>query len=63
MTEEHQAPAGDEQPADDGKQNALIHEGSAAAAPNDTNEKADGKVEILQPSGEAAPQAEEESPR
>lgn len=57
MTDQDAA-AGPEQVADDGKQNALIHEGSASAAPNDTNEKGDGKVEVLQPSGEAAPVAE-----
>lgn len=44
---------------DDGKQNPLVHEGGGAAPNYDTNEHADDKVEIQQPSGETISEAEE----
>lgn len=55
--DEHDDP--NQQLADDGMQHPLIHEGGGPAPTYDTNEAADDKAEILQPSGDPAPHAEE----
>ncbi len=47
-----------EQLADDGMQHPLIHDGGGPAPTYHTNEKADDKAEIVQPSGDPAPTAE-----
>lgn len=56
----------DEQPVepdeDDGKQNPLVHEPGGASTTHDTNETADAKVEIQQPSGETISPAGEDAP-
>ncbi len=46
-------------PDDDGKQDPVVHDG---APPDglDSNEHADDKVQIQQPSGEPAPEAPEQ---
>ena len=43
---------------DDGLQNPLVHEGAETDEVS-TNEHADGKVTVEQPSGEEAPRAQE----
>lgn len=45
---------------DDEMQSPLVHEGGGAAPTYDTNEKADDRVEIQQPSGETISPADEE---
>lgn len=63
MSEQEQHDAHNEQLADDGLQHPLVHEGGGAAPTDDTNEKADDKVDIVQPSGDPAPHAEENGSR
>ena len=58
---DEEIPNGQEPVPDDGKQHALVHEGGGSPEANDTNERGDDKVEILQPSGEPAPHSEEPS--
>lgn len=60
--EDQQAEA-TEQLSDDGLQHPLVHEGGGSSPNYDTNEAADSKVEVLQPSGDQAPSAEEDPDR
>lgn len=52
-----------ERDEDDGKQNPLVHEAGVPAPTYDTNESADSKVEIQQPSGETISRAGEDGRR
>lgn len=44
---------------EEGKQNALVHEGAQADPRPDTNERADDRVRIEQPDGTIVPHAKE----
>ena len=46
---------------EEGRQNAIVHEGAPADKDKDTNEHADEAVEIQQPDGSPAPRADEHS--
>ena len=49
----------DQPTREEGKQNALVHEGAEADARPDTNEDADSRVRIEQPDGDPVPHAKE----
>lgn len=63
MTEETRDEPAAEDFAGDGLQNAPVHDGGGPAPTDDTNERADDKVEVLQPDGDPAPSAREDDPR
>ncbi len=60
MTDEPRDETANDDLATDGLQNAPVHEGGGPAPTYDTNEHADDKVDVLQPSGDVAPKAGED---